>query len=331
MILKGLQLRIKNNRMLHLNIGFASCFFKKNYDLLAIGGYDQFAAWESLIFAKLLNIPVLLFGESTLKDKRSKNFILGVLKRLFIKACDGFVCAGTATSEYFKYLDASPEKIFIAPFSADYNYFHEKFLELKSAKNEIKIKKGYPLITILYSGRFSFEKGILYLLEAFLKLQKEMKNVGLVLLGEGPEEKKYRAYCETNKLINIFFEEFVQQENLPEYYAAADIFVLPSLSEPWGIVINEAMSFGLPIIATDSVGAAYDLIQEGVNGFVVKAGDANVLYTALKTLCMDEILRMKMGQESLRIIKGYTPKKWAQGFMNAVKNILSRRECNTGT
>ena len=111
---------------------------------------------------------------------------------------------------------------------------------------------------------------------------------------------------------------------MAEYYIAADIFVLPTLSDPWGLVVNEAMIFGLPIICTDTAGVAYDLVREGINGFVVKAGNSDVLYAALKRLCDDPELRETMGKESLKIIKGYTPEKWARNFINAVEEVLRR-------
>lgn len=107
-----------------------------------------------------------------------------------------------------------------------------------------------------------------------------------------------------------------------KYYGSVDILVLPSLSDPWGIVINEAMAFGLPIISTDAAGATYDLVKDGVNGFVIKAGSSDELYVALKNLCDSAELRQIMGERSLEIIQDYTPEKWAKAFVAAVETIL---------
>ncbi len=322
-ILKGLHFTLKNERIIHLNIGLALYLLKNRYDLIAIGGYIQPANWEALLVSKVLKTKVIFFVEITLRDKKYRNKIFDKIKKFFIKNCDGFLPAGNAASEYFRYLGASQDKIFIAPFCADHDFFYNEYLRLSPYKEDIKKKKGYPSITILYSGRFVWYKGVSYLLEAYSKLQKEGTDVGLVLLGGGPEEENYKKYVEKNNLKNVFFEGFIQQEDLPEYYVASDIFVLPSISEPWGIVINEAMAFGLPVISTDAAGATYDLVKDGINGFVVKAGDSNALYIALKKLCDDARLRERMGHESLKIIENYTPKNWADAFINAVNIIVA--------
>ena len=156
----------------------------------------------------------------------------------------------------------------------------------------------------------------------YKRLQSEKGNIGLVLLGDGPERGKYQNFVTANKLKNVFFEGFKQREELPEYYISADLLVLPSISDPWGLVVNEAMSCGLPIISTDAAGVTYDLVKNGINGYVVRAGRVEELYEALKKLCKDKKLREKMGKESLKIIKDYTPENWAKSFINAVNKIL---------
>ena len=320
-VLKGVHFNLKN-RFVHLNLGLSYYLIKNKYNLIAIGGYTQPAAWEALFLSKVLKTKLLLFGESTLKDKRSGSYLYEKLKRFLVKRCNGFIPAGKAAAEYFKYLGAPPDRIFIAHFCCDYDFFNREYLKLRQFKEEIKRKKGYPSVTILYSGRFVWYKGISFLLEAYSRLRKERDDIGLVLLGDGPERRKYQDYVRSNNVKSVFFEGFVQQEELPVYYTSADIFVLPSLSDPWGIVINEAMAFGLPVISTDVAGVTYDLVKDGVNGFVVKAGNSSELYNALKKLCESPELRKKMGKKSLELVKEYTPENWAKSFINAVNKIL---------
>ena len=320
-VLKGLHFTL-NEKIVHWTFGLFYYLIKEKYDLIAIGGYTQPAYWEALFVSKILGSKILFFGESTLNDRRSTRWIFDKLKRFFIKRCDGFVPAGNAAAEYVKYLEAPEDKIFIARFCADYDFFHSEYLRLKPHKEEIKRKKGYPSIVILFSGRFVWYKGISFLLEAYSHLRKERDDIGLVLLGDGSEREKYQDYVRSNNVKDVFFEGFVQQEELPVYYTSADIFVLPSLSDPWGIVINEAMAFGLPVISTDVAGVTYDLVKDGVNGFVVKAGNSSELYNALKKLCESPELRKKMGKKSLELVKEYTPENWAKSFINAVNKIL---------
>ncbi|MEW5807009.1 MAG: glycosyltransferase family 4 protein [Acidobacteriota bacterium] len=321
-ILKGLHFNFKNERTIHINPGLPFHLLKKRYDLLAIGGWDQPANWIALFFANLWRSKILLFGESTLRDARTNNPLLEKMKRYFFRNCHAFAPAGSAAANYFQHLGAPQDKIVISPFPAEHDYFHEQYLRLRGSKKEIKRHKGYPQITILFSGRFVPVKGIDFLLEAFKRLQEQNKEIGLVLLGDGPEKNKYEAYCKAKKIDNVFFEGFVQKEQLPEYYTAADIFVLPSLSEPWGLVVNEAMAFGIPIISTDAAGVTYDLVQDGVNGFVIPAGNSEALYDALKKLTEDAKLRERMGSESLLMIENHTPEKWAQSFIRAVQTAM---------
>jgi len=323
-VLKGVHFKLRNERILHLNYGLAYYLVKQKYDLIAIGGWDQVAYWEALIISKILGTKIMYFGESTLKDRRSNSQFFEKMKRVFIKNCDGYLPAGNAAAEYVKYLGGSPDKIFIARFCADHDFFYNEYLRLRPYKKEIKRKKGYPAFTILFVGRFVWYKGVMVLLEAYKKLQEKNKDIGLVLLGDGPEREKYEKYCKSNNLKNVFFEGFKQMEELPEYYISADVLVLPSLSDPWGLVVNEAMAFGLPVISTDVAGVTYDLVKNGINGYVVKAGNVKDLYKALKKLYKNENLRKKMGEMSLEIIKEYTPENWAKSFIEAINKILNK-------
>ena len=321
-VLKGFQFALGEERIIHVNFGLASRLLKRRYDLLVIGPYYQPAALQALFLSKLLKTETMLGIDGSFYYKKHEKWLLKEMKRLIIRSCSGFLVTGKAAFNYVEDLGAEPGRIFVAPLPAEHDYFHKAFLRLKPYKKEIKRKKGYPPIIILYSGRFIPIKGVLILLQAYAKLQKQMKDIGLVLLGNGPKRQKYENYCKTNRIDNVYFEGFVQKEGLPEYYTAADIFVLPTLSDCWGLVINEAMAFGLPIISTDAAGATYDLVKDGINGFVISAGDADSLYAVLKRLCEEPKLRIKMGQESLKIIENYTPEKWAEAFINAVKSML---------
>lgn len=142
----------------------------------------------------------------------------------------------------------------------------------------------------------------------------------LVLVGEGPDRAGYEAIVREQQLQNVRFVNFLEHEALCRYYAAADIFVLPSRSETWGLVINEAMEFGLPIVTTDAVGAAPDLVSG--NGFVTPAGDAGALAKALEQLARDPQLRARMGARSREIIAGFTPETWADGFARGLEAML---------
>ena len=122
-------------------------------------------------------------------------------------------------------------------------------------------------------------------------------------------------------LKRVRFLGTLEQDALCKVYAAADVLVLPSRSEAWGLVLNEGMEFGLPVIASDSVGAVPDLLPEEENGFIVPVGDVKALGSALGRLMEDEALRRRMSEASRRIIEGFTPERWAKGVLRAVDAV----------
>lgn len=180
--------------------------------------------------------------------------------------------------------------------------------------------------TILYFGRIIPIKGVDILIKAFKKLEVEIEGVRLLIAGDG----EFRPFCENLaqelNLKNIKFLGSVPFEKAAYYYAMSDVFVLPSClrgrSEGWGLVINEAMSMRKPIITTDAVGAAYDLVKNGLNGYVVKNGDVDDLYNALKRMLGDDKLMKTMGLNSRRIFEQFNSyEKMFEGFRSAISYV----------
>jgi glycosyltransferase involved in cell wall biosynthesis len=120
------------------------------------------------------------------------------------------------------------------------------------------------------------------------------------------------------KLDNVVFGGFINQAELPQIFAASDVFVLPAENEPWGLIVNEVMCAGLPVIVSDEVGCVPDLVKEGVNGFHIKAGDISSLANALSKLLPDAPLRHRMGAASLSIIRGWSYEQCRKGFTAAL-------------
>jgi glycosyltransferase involved in cell wall biosynthesis len=155
---------------------------------------------------------------------------------------------------------------------------------------------------VLYVGRLAREKGLDVLLQAAASLP-----VQVMIVGTGPE----RARLEEAAPANATFLGQLDQDAVAREYAQADVFVLPSLSEPWGMVLNEAAAAGLPLVATDAAGAAHDLVEDGANGFLVPAGDAVALRDALERLAGDPALREQAGRRSRELAQRFTPEAWA--------------------
>jgi len=172
---------------------------------------------------------------------------------------------------------------------------------------------------VMFNGRLVPRKGTDVLLRAFAALKPDMPDAGLLLVGYGPEEAHLKELASALHVDDVHFTGHVHLQDLPGYYACADVFVLPSWGEPWGLVINEAMAAGLPVIATDQVGASVDLIRDGVNGYVVPACDLAALAHALRQVLGDPARAAQMGQQSAQMIAPVNFDAAAQGVLAAIR------------
>jgi len=268
-------------------------------DVVLLGGWNQPAFWTGLRWARKRRRPVVLWVESTARDERSGNPLLERLKRRAVAAAAGFLVPGRAAEEYVESLGVPRERIVIAPNAVDLSIF--------SVEADRRGREG---CTFLYVGRFSQEKGVDVLLRAFRNVPGR-----LLLAGTGPQEEQVRALADDR----VELLGHVARENLPALYARADCLVLPSRSEAWGMVLNEAAAAGLPLVATDAAGGGYDLIEEGVNGYRVPVEDEAALAAALRKVAADPAWRLAAGERSRQLTAGYTGEAWAEQVVKLVR------------
>jgi len=146
--------------------------------------------------------------------------------------------------------------------------------------------------------------------------------VSIALVGDGPLRYSLKDHARARHLGNIHFLGFRNQNQIGDCYAMADVLVLPSGLEPWGLVANEAMCFGLPIIASDRVGAAADLVHHGKNGFVYPFGNISALRECIQCVLSDEPKRAAMGRCSTEIIDNWRPDQAVEGFVRALRSVV---------
>jgi glycosyltransferase involved in cell wall biosynthesis len=251
---------------------------KYSPETIIVSGYAQPSSFLAMLYAKLFAKRLILWCESNKYDQRFNHQLQEAYKRWFVRNCAEYIVPGKASFEYLTLLGADESKVCIVGNAVDNDFFADACAKNKNSSQAFKQKKGYPEKIILYVGRLVDEKGILDLLKSFqLLIRSGHHQMGLVLIGSGEGEEKYRKFCNDQDIKNIFFEGFLHQEDLPAYYAASDVFVLPTHSEPWGLVINEAMASSLPVVCSDVSGAAYDLIKNAENGYTYKKGNIKEL------------------------------------------------------
>lgn len=303
--------------------------FKNRYDAILIHGYAFFTNWLAWLGALLTRTPVLLRGESHLLSYRSnlKLLVKNILLRPFFKTISAFLAIGTLNKNYYLYYGVPEEKIFLVPYTVDENFFKKKAERLSEHRNKMREELGIKddEILFLYVGKIYGAKGpgALDLLKAFEKLGKNPK-AWLIFVGEGKEKVILENYVKEHQIGKVIFTGFKNQTEIPRYYAVADVFVLPSYSEQWGIVLNESMYFGNAVIASDRVGAAYDLVDEGKNGFIFPAGRIKELSKCLKLLTDDKRLLESMKQESKRIIEDWGLGRCIDGFISTLNYTKKR-------
>ena len=220
------------------------------------------------------------------------------LGKHILKNADFCLPHGTNAKMYCIMCGVSEERIFV------FNYCSGDLAKSLNNSNGADIFDiNTRNIVILYLGRLAPVKGVRVLIEAYAKLEKDRNDIFLLIAGDGEEKDKLHKIANGLGIKNIRFYGLVQAEKVAQLISKSDLLVLPSIEkdnlyEGWGLVICEAMSLSKPVIATDAVGCAPDLIQNNHNGFIVKNGDVLQLYEAMRRIVSDSELRTTMGNNS---------------------------------
>lgn len=299
------------------NRGVGAALAQSRPQAIVCGGYNYPASWQAARWAKHSRLPLLLWSESTAHDLRPDRRVVESMKSRFIQWCTAYVAAGKSSRQYLIRLGASPELVFTAPNAVDVNFYATQSVRARTAACEIRARHGLPARYFLYSGRLVPEKGVFDLLAAYAKLaESERSKIGLVFAGDGVSRSGLEERAAIIRPGCVRFCGFVHREQLAELYALAEALVLPTHSDPWGLVINEAMACGLPIIASAVAGCVPDLVRQEENGFVVPPRDVEELARAMRRMS-DPSMAAKLGENSARIIQAYTPETCAEGLAKA--------------
>ena len=246
------------------------------------------------------------------------------LKSALLPRADGILTAGRDGAAFAMRYGASPERIFTVPHVIDFERYAQGSARARASREAVRAELGLYGVTFAYVGRLWSGKGLDQLLDAFAGLErKSTLEVSLLLVGDGIDEARLRKRCADEGLEGVVFAGFHDGDALPRLYAAADVFVFPTLGDPFGMVVLEAMACGLPVISTSAAGEIADRIDEGVNGFVVPPGEAEPLRARMELLARDESLRSRMGEAASTKVAGQSPHLWAEAFEEGVDKLLS--------
>jgi len=290
-----------------------------NPEILIIGGYSYSAYWAGFFWAKKNKRKVILWSSSN-EDDHKRVFYKELVKSLFVRNCDAYNVYGTKNRDYLVKLGAKKDRISMVGNNTDNDFYYNETMKWRKTRDTLCQEYAMPAHNFLYIGRFSPEKNIIHLLEAYKKIGNN--NWGLILVGNGPQKKEIENYIQKHKIRNVFLPGFKQKEEIPQYLAISDVFVLPSISEPWGLVVNEAMAAGLPVLVSRKCGCYPDIVKDGENSFSFDPYKIEELYGLMRNVVEGKYNLEAMGKASLDIIKDYTPEKAAEVIKNTIEFVL---------
>jgi len=307
-----------------INLGLLPFLIKQRCDVIIINGWRYFTYIYAILLGVILGIKVYIRGDNTIIDEEQltpgkkylKKILLG---RVLFPMVSRFLYVGEANKDFFRYYGVPHEKLIFTPHAVDNRRFTGEYNELVGSRDTIKKELGLDTnsFTILFLGKLISKKQPLDLLKAFERL--ELINKRLIFIGYGPLQEEMETYINEKGLQGVQITGFKNQSELGKYLISGDVFVLPSsFGETWGLVVNEAMNFHLPVITSNRVGCSLDLVMEGENGFVFESGNIEELTTRLEQVFESSVDGNTMGKSSARIVKDYSYETITRSILNSL-------------
>jgi glycosyltransferase involved in cell wall biosynthesis len=296
-------------------------------DVMWIHGWDSRLKLRALEVARRRGVPVLMRGENTLTAMPDGRGLRGLLKRTYLRwifyRCAAFLCIGTDNRNYYRAHGIDDARLFSMPYAVDNEFFTQQANRAMETREDFRRELGLSPSrpVILFAGKFQRRKNAAVLAAAFQSLDRgATRDPYLLFVGDGEQRKLLEAVAATDGAVRVV--GFRNQRELPAFYDLADVFVLPSSNEPWGLAVNEAMASGCAIIATNECGCAADLI-DGRCGRVVSADDPQVLASALSEILCDESMARDMGAKARERVSEFGFDEDLAGLSEAMKAVVS--------
>jgi glycosyltransferase involved in cell wall biosynthesis len=320
--LKNLSLRPGSSRFWgEFNPGIIAEVWNGKYDAFIVYGWNCAGHWLAFLGAIISGTPLYIRAESPLNQELSKpSWLIGIKKLILgtlFHLAKGILYIGEENRKFYLYYGVKEEKMFFAPYAVDNERFFKEAERLVQNKANLKLAEGIhkDTVVILFLGKLIQKKRPLDLLQAYSRIKNA--NKALIFVGNGTLREELEDLKEKQNLENVFFVGFKNQTEISKYYALGDIFVLPSgEGETWGLVINEAMCFSLPIVAGNMVGSSPDLVRQ--NGIVFQTGNVDELEIALGKFIENHAMRIAAGKHSKEIVENYSYHKDIKGFRSAL-------------
>lgn len=292
-------------------------YLNKSYDHIIVGGYSTPTGILAINFLKLNRIPFFLSADGgTIKEE---NKLMYMFKKYLISSAKYWLSTSNETNKYFLHYGALKDRIYKYPFTSlreeDILTDNVSLEEKETIRRRLNIKEEKVIISV---GRIIPVKGFDILLDAAKNISSEY---GIYIIGGTPTttllEKKQKY-----NLHNVHFKEFMSKKEINEYYKLADLFILATRGDVWGLVINEAMAKGLPVITTDRCVAGLELIEDEKNGYIIPSENSELLGEKIVQILQNPILKDNMSKNNLKKISNYTIERMAIDHINIFNKTI---------
>jgi glycosyltransferase involved in cell wall biosynthesis len=259
---------------------------KGQFEAVLVMGWYLKGFLQAITACKIYKIPLLVRGDSKLDSSNSglKKIIKKIFYPLFFKFFDVFLYVGEKNKEYLEYFGVPKTKLVFCPHFINQSFFSQNINNFNKAELIKEMNLRENSFKLLFVGKFIEIKKTIDILKAIKLIRKDELEIELLLVGDGILDESLRNYCKKNCNFNVHFLGFKNQSELPEIYYLSDALILPSQSETWGLVVNEAFALNTPAVVSADVGCGPDLMRSGLTGEVFECGNINDLAKKIKLI-----------------------------------------------
>jgi glycosyltransferase involved in cell wall biosynthesis len=285
--------------------------------------YGDYAFASTALAAKARRTPVVIHAMRTFPSWRARSIMREAAKHALFRVVDGIQASGPDSRAYAEGYGAPPHRIFAIREEIDLPFWAQVAKRRESDKRAVLAAHGLSGCVFLYVGRLWQGKGIDSLIDSYAALRAAAVDCSLVLVGTGTDEESHRARA--RGLDGVVFAGFAEGSELRAWYSAADVFVFPTVGDPYGHVVQEAMASGLPVVTTTAAGDIADRVVEGQTGYLVPPDDAPSLARRMRLLAEAPGLRDRLGAAGRERIQDWSTELWASHFEEMIFAVLSSR------
>jgi glycosyltransferase involved in cell wall biosynthesis len=293
-------------------------------DVVVVGGWSLMATQLAIAWARTHRVPYVLMSDNHLLEPRPAwvRAVKSAVLRFVVPQASGWLVPGSLGRDHVVHYGARPDQVVRFPLTIDVDDTARRTDAVRERRAELRERLSVPdgAVAVLHVGRLVPQKAVDVLIRAVAQARDTAPALHLVVVGSGPEEASLRALAGGLEL-PATFTGFLSEDDLLEAYVAADVFALLSHRETWGVAVTEAATCALPLVLSRNVGAAADLLEPGVNGILVEAGDVEAAADAFAALAADPGLRARYGARSRELVRPWGYDESVEALANLVAEV----------